>query len=395
MVAPDERRAHATPTATLGGGAMYLGFVAGFALAWYSGWFPGLFDDSTEPYGVLAAATLAYIVGAIDDIRELSAPAKTAGLVLVGTLLVLGGTNIFWFRVPFFDLFLLGPDFSYLLTVFWVLGMSNAVNFIDGLDGLAAGIMGIGAIAFFLYAIELGNAGVLSESSIGPLIAAIVFGICLGFLPWNVHPAKIFMGDGGALLLGCLMAASTIAVGGRTEESFSGQAFFFYAPLAIPFVILGVPMVDTAFAIIRRASRRQGLATADRDHLHHRLIRMGHGHRRSVFILWAWTALLSAFVLWPVYNEGRGDAIVPIGLVGMAILLFLSLQPGLNRGEDDLDDSVDDAAAPVDGGSPPQDDDSVLQFPVVVPLAPRRRSVSESTGPDAESETERRDPRTG
>ncbi len=375
MVEPDERRAHERPTATLGGGAMLLGFLAGFGVAWYSGWFPGLFGDSTEPLGVLLAATLAYVVGVVDDVRELSAPAKTAGLVLAGTLLVLGGTNIFWFRVPFFDLFLLSPDFSYLLTVLWVLGMANAVNFIDGLDGLAAGIMGIGAIAFFLYSLQLGEAGVLSVQSIGPLIAALVFGICLGFLPWNAHPAKIFMGDGGALLLGCLMAASTVAVGGRTEEAYSGQAFFFYAPLAIPFVILGVPMLDTAFAIIRRASRGQGVATADRDHLHHRLIRLGHGHRRSVFILWAWTALLSAFVLWPVYNEGRGDAIVPIGLVGMALLLFVSLHPDLIGRHETWNDD-----------------------PAVVPFvrrtsAPPDDSAGSSTLGDLDDE--RRDPRAG
>ncbi len=370
MVAPDERRAHDKPTATIGGGAMFLGFVAGLGLAWYSGWFPGIFGDSTEPLGVLAAATLAYAVGLVDDVRELSAPAKTAGLVLVGTMLVLGGTNIFWFRVPFLDLFLLSPDYSYLLTVIWVLGMSNAVNFIDGLDGLAAGIMGIGAISFFLYSLELGDAGVLSANSIGPLIAVLVFGICLGFLPWNVHPARIFMGDGGSLLLGCLMAASTISVGGRTEEAYSGQAFFFYAPLAIPFVILGVPMLDTAFAIVRRASRRQGLATADRDHLHHRLIRLGHGHRRSVLILWAWTALLSAFVLWPVYNEGRGDAIVPLGIVGITVLLFVSLHPRLVGRDEPIDDEL-----------------SVVPFP---------RRVGRSDPPvEVGREADRRGPRAG
>lgn len=370
---------------------MFLGFAAGFGLAWYSGWFPGLFAASTEPFGVLAAAGLAYVVGVADDIREISAPAKTAGLVLVGTLLVLGGTNIFWFRVPFLDLFLLSPDLSYLLTVVWVLGMANAVNFIDGLDGLAAGIMGIGALAFFLYSLELGAAGVLSPASLGPLIAALVFGICAGFLPWNAHPAKIFMGDGGALLLGCLMAASTIAVGGRTEEAFSGQTFFFYAPLLIPFVILGVPMFDTAFAIIRRASRRQGIATADRDHLHHRLIRLGHGHRRSVFILWAWTALLSGIVLWPVYNEGEGDAIVPVGVIGMAVLLFVSLAPGLTP-DDDLSpdgvagsDGVNGTGAEVEEG-----DAAFVPFAARRPRSTTRSHASSGLGPVASTDVDRR-----
>ncbi|MEZ5228251.1 MAG: MraY family glycosyltransferase [Acidimicrobiales bacterium] len=296
--------------------------------------------------------------------------------------------------MPFLDLFLLAPDFSYLLTV--GLGMAKRRPTIDGLDEIpAAGIMGIGAIAFFLYSLELGAAGVLSPQSLGPLIAALVFGICAGFLPWNAHPAKIFMGDGGSLLLGCLMAASTVAVGGRTEEAFSGQAFFFYAPLLIPLVILGVPMVDTAFAIIRRASRRQGIATADRDHLHHRLIRLGHGHRRSVLILWAWTALLSAIVLWPVYNEGEGDAVVPIGVIGMAILLFVSLHPGFTSSDDA--ELFDDPPLPSKPSASAADQG---MNPAVVPFAARRaRSASDADGADADAMTTRRseihDPRAG
>ena len=175
--------------------------------------------------------------------------------------------------------------------------MANAINFIDGLDGLAGGHRRPSRpAAFFLYAMQLGNAGLLQEGNIGPLIAIIVLGMCVGFLPFNVHPARIFMGDCGALLLGLLMAASTMVVGGRTDQPFSGQSYFFFAPLLIPLVILGVPIFDTVFAIVRRASKRKGVATADKDHLHHRLMRLGHGHRRSVLILWAWTALLSGFV---------------------------------------------------------------------------------------------------
>jgi UDP-GlcNAc:undecaprenyl-phosphate/decaprenyl-phosphate GlcNAc-1-phosphate transferase len=331
---PDERRSHDVPTAVLGGAAMYVGFLVSFGVAWYTGWFESTFSGSTEPLAVVMAATVAFAVGVSDDLRELSAPAKTAGLALVGSLLFAGGVNIIVFRIPFFDLLLLSLDLSFLLTVLWVLGLANAVNIIDGLDGLAAGIVAIGAGAFFLYAIKLSEVGLLLAGNIGPLIAAVLLGVCLGFLPWNIHPAKIFMGDGGSLLLGSLMAASTMAVGGRTSDPFSGQTFFFYAPLVIPFVILGVPILDTLFAIVRRASRRQGLATADKDHLHHRLIRLGHGHRRAVSVLWAWTALLSGFVLWPVYNEGRGDAIVPAGVVGLGALLYISLQPGFGRSHD-------------------------------------------------------------
>ncbi len=131
-------------------------------------------------------------------------------------------------------------------------------------------------------------------------------GACLGFLPRNFHPAKIFMGDAGALTLGLLMAAATIAIGGNTDAEVRGQTFFFFAPLFLPLVILGVPILDTAWSLLRRARSRSGLTLADKNHLHHRLIRLGHGQRRAVIILWAWTALLSGAVLVPVYTgDGR------------------------------------------------------------------------------------------
>jgi UDP-GlcNAc:undecaprenyl-phosphate GlcNAc-1-phosphate transferase len=120
-------------------------------------------------------------------------------------------------------------------------------------------------------------------------------------------------------------------VGGRTSVSFSGQAYFFFAPIFIPLVILGVPILDTALAIVRRASRRKGIASADKDHLHHRLMRLGHGQRRSVLILWAWTALLSGFVLYPTYNEGRGDALVPTGIAALGLGLYTLLHPGARQ----------------------------------------------------------------
>jgi UDP-GlcNAc:undecaprenyl-phosphate GlcNAc-1-phosphate transferase len=121
-----------------------------------------------------------------------------------------------------------------------------------------------------------------------------------------------------------------MSVGGSTDASYSGQSFFFLAPLFIPLVILGVPILDTLFAIVRRASRRAGVATADKEHLHHRLLRLGHGHRRAVFILWTWTALLSGSVLFPVLTN-RGDALVPLALGGLALLLYTVLHPGARR----------------------------------------------------------------
>jgi len=330
VVRPDERRVHARPTPTLGGIAMLAGFCVGMVVAWRMEAFDTIFEGNTEPLGLLIAAVLILAVGVIDDLREVSAPAKVSGIVVSASVLVLSGISILTLRIPFVSTFILDPNWSYLLSVLWVLGMTNAINLIDGLDGLAAGIVAIAAGTFFLYAQQLGHEGLLAEGNIGPLIAVIVLGMCLGFLPWNVHPAKIFMGDGGALLLGLLMAASTMVVGGRTDQPFSGQTFFFFAPVFIPLVILGVPIVDTAWAIVRRARTRSGLATADKDHLHHRLMRLGHGHRRSVFILWAWTALLSGFVLLPTYTH-QGDAIVPFGIAALGLALYTLLHPGVRQ----------------------------------------------------------------
>ena len=331
VVAPDERRVHSVPTATIGGIAMFLALVASMAVAWQMDSFAAVFDGSSEPLGVLLAATIIFAVGLTDDLREVSAPARVAGMVLAGTVLVRFGVSILFLRIPFYDLVLLSPDLSALITVLWVVGMANAVNLVDGLDGLATGIVAIAAGSFFLYSEQLIDAGVISENNIGPLVAVITLGICLGFLPHNFNPARIFMGDGGALLLGLLMASSTIAVGGSQNEPFSGQVYFFFAPLFIPLFILGVPIIDTLFAIIRRASKRSGVATADKEHLHHRLMRLGHGQRRAVLILWAWTAALSGLVLYPAYT-GRGDAVAPLAVVVLGFGLYVFFHPGTRGG---------------------------------------------------------------
>ena len=347
VVKPDERRVHTRATATLGGAAMLAGFLAAMAVAWRLGEFTAVFDASTEPLGVVIAAVIIYLVGLIDDFREVSAPAKIAGMVLAGSVLSVAGVSIVFFRIPFADLVVLTPDLSALLTVVWVVGMANAVNLIDGLDGLAAGLVAIAAGTFFFYGERLGDVGVISPGNLGPLIALITAGICLGFLPHNFHPAKIFMGDGGALLLGLLMAASTISVGGSSNQPFSGQVYFFFAPLFIPLFILGVPILDTLFAIVRRATKRAGVASADKEHLHHRLMRLGHGQRRSVFILWAWTAALSMFVLYPTYT-GKGDALVPLGVVVLGFGLYVFLGAGFRRaaGLNPMADTTDGGAAP-------------------------------------------------
>ncbi|MDG2428987.1 MAG: MraY family glycosyltransferase [Acidimicrobiales bacterium] len=339
VVAPDERNVHTAPTPSLGGTAMLVGLLAGVSAAWMIGDFSEVFAAPTEILGVVSAAVVICAVGVIDDIHPVSAPAKVAGMVLAGSVLSLTGVALVVLRIPFLDMVLLSPDLSALLTVVWVVLLANALNLIDGLDGLAAGIVAIAAATFFLYALRLGDEGLVFEGNPGSVLAIIVVGICIGFLPYNVYPARIFMGDGGALLLGLLMAASTVSVGGRTEAAFSGQSFFFFAPVLIPVVILGVPLFDLVFAVVRRAAT-PGLrvTAADKDHLHHRLLRLGHGHRRAVVILWGWSALLSGFVLWPTYS-GNGDAVVPMGIGAIGLLLFTVLHPRLRSSGDSF--SVD------------------------------------------------------
>jgi len=330
VVYPDERRVHTAPLPTVGGSAMFVAFLAAMGVAALLPGFRAVFSGSSEPIGVIVAAAVIFGVGFLDDLREVSAPAKVAGQVLAACALGLAGVTMFYFRIPFADFVVLSPDLGFLVTVLWVVGMANAVNLIDGLDGLAAGIIGIAALAFFLYANRLSDAGLLASDNIGPLIAVIACGVCLGFLPHNFHPSKIIMGDAGSMLLGLLMASTTITVGGRTADQFSGQTYFFFAPLFIPFFILGVPMLDTAFAVVRRAVRRTGISQADKEHLHHRLMRLGHGQRRSVVILWAWTAVLSAVVLFPTYTN-RGNAIVPAAVAGMGVALYTLFHPGVRR----------------------------------------------------------------
>jgi UDP-GlcNAc:undecaprenyl-phosphate/decaprenyl-phosphate GlcNAc-1-phosphate transferase len=326
VVSPDARRVHERPTPTLGGAAMYGGFLAAMAAASVLPQFRAVFRGTSEPLGLLVGATTMFAVGALDDLRDVSPPAKLAGQVFSGSLLSILGITLLFFRVPFAGFVVLSPDLSPLLTVIWVALMVNAVNLIDGLDGLAAGVVGIAGLAFFLYSLRLTDSGLLAESNLAPLVAIIAVGVCLGFLPHNAHPARIFMGDAGALFLGLLLAASTILVGGRTADQFSGQTFFFFAPLVIPFVILGVPMLDIALAIVRRAARRTSIALPDKEHLHHRLMRLGHGQRRAVFILWAWTAVLAGFVLAPTYTN-EGNALVPFGIAALVLGVYAIFHP--------------------------------------------------------------------
>jgi UDP-GlcNAc:undecaprenyl-phosphate GlcNAc-1-phosphate transferase len=375
VVAPDERRAHPKPVATLGGAAMFVGFLAAISVASRMGQFHEMFRDNSEPFGVVLAAGVMFVVGALDDLRDVSPPAKVAGQVLSAGLLALFGVTMFYFRIPFnlfhVDVVVLSQNLAPLVTVLWVVLLAQAINLIDGLDGLAAGIVAIGGSALFLFADRLFKAGFLDGSNIAPLIAIITVGMCVGFLPFNFNPAKIIMGDAGALLLGLMLAVPTITIGGRTDVQFSGNTYFFFAPLVIPLVILGVPVVDTVFSFVRRVAKGKSFSEADNDHLHHRLVRLGHGPRRAVMILWAWTALLSGVALLPNYTN-RGNAMVPFVLAALALVLYILFHPGVRSARGQAGRARHPAASVNRAEDPSDVPVEALAVEAVVDLAERR-----------------------
>ncbi len=326
---PGDRKVHTRTTPYGGGPAMFLGFLVAMMVAAGLHGLHHIFVSSSEPLGVVLAAAAIFGVGLIDDAREMSAPAKIAGQVLAASILYFLGVTLYWFKVPHGGVVLLTPAITPLIMALVVIAITNAVNLIDGLDGLAAGVVAIGGGALAVYGLRLVEIGVLSSTNVGPLVAVIACGVCLGFLPFNFHPAKMFMGDAGSLLLGLLMAASTMVIGGRVAAQ-PGLTYFFFAPLLIPFFILGVPMVDMAFAFVRRTARGTGFHIPDMDHIHHRLLRLGHGHRRSVVILWAWTAALSGFILFPLFVRAV-NPFIPLGVALLAVGLLTWFHPDLRH----------------------------------------------------------------
>jgi UDP-GlcNAc:undecaprenyl-phosphate GlcNAc-1-phosphate transferase len=359
---PGDRSVHRKPIPYGGGASMFLGFLVAVLLAATLPPFRAAhtFTDSPEMLGVVLAAGAMFAVGLIDDVRDMSAPAKMAGQVLAASILYFAGVTMYELKIPLAGFYLLTPGIIPLITAIWVIALTNAVNLIDGLDGLAAGVVAIGGGALALYGIRLMGLGLIPSDNIGPLVAVIACGICLGFLPFNFNPARIFMGDAGAHFLGLLMAASTMVIGGRvpTAVPISGVTYFFFAPLFIPLFILGVPLVDMAFAFIRRTARGQKFDTPDKEHIHHRLLNLGHGPRRSVIILWAWTAVLSSFLLVPLFVH-QVNAIIPIGAAALGVGLYTFFHPGLRRGNGQDEDKPPDQEIPSSNGQ-------VKQAPEVV-----------------------------
>ncbi|KQR34873.1 MraY family glycosyltransferase [Curtobacterium sp. Leaf154] len=310
-----ERDVHRTPTPRLGGIAMYIGVIVSLLAAWFlfpsiagTDYFRLVFSEPGRVLAVLGGATIIVVLGVADDIWDLDWMTKLAGQIIAAGILAWQGVAIV--SLPIGNT--LGVGSSYMSLIFTVLAVvlvMNAVNFIDGLDGLVAGVAIIAGGVFFLYTFFINRVVVQTEFffNLPSLLTAVLVGACLGFLILNWHPAKLFMGDAGALLVGFLMATSAVSVTGNIDPAAvqTRQALLpAFIPILLPFAILIVPILDFGLAVTRRLSAGKSPFSADRKHLHHRLLDMGHSHFHAVLIFYAWTAtvafgcLLFLFVDW-------------------------------------------------------------------------------------------------
>lgn len=325
-----ERDSHTKPTPRLGGLAMFAGFLVTTIIAGWLGWFESVYADPIHIIAIVAAAFLITLIGFLDDLYDLDWSLKLAGQFLAAGILAWQGVQIV--SLPIAGLTIGSFGISFLATVFLAVLIMNAVNFIDGLDGLVAGVVLIGTTVFFAYsyllAVETSPTNYFNLSS---LLSAIVIGMCVGFLPFNWHRAKIFMGDSGAMLLGLLMATSALTVTGQIDPYAvsRGELIPAFIPLILPLAILILPLLDFSLAVIRRLRAGKSPFVADRQHLHHRLQDFGHSHLGSVLVFYLWTALISITCLLFFFFEIW--AVATVFLIGLASTLVYTLWPLIHR----------------------------------------------------------------
>jgi UDP-GlcNAc:undecaprenyl-phosphate GlcNAc-1-phosphate transferase len=312
---------------------MFGGFVVALAAAGAFGWFKSVFADPVQIIAIVAAAFMITLIGFLDDLYDLDWTLKLAGQFAVAGVLAWQGVQII--SLPIAGLTIGSFGTSLVVTVFLTVLVMNAVNFIDGLDGLVSGVVLIGTVVFFVYSYLLAQETSPSNYfNLASLLSAIVIGMCVGFLPLNWRPAKIFMGDSGAMLLGLLMATSALTVTGQIDPHMAGKEDLLpaFIPLILPLAILVLPLLDFTLAVLRRLRAGKSPFAADRQHIHHRLQDLGHSHVGSVFVFYIWTALISlsclmfffltvqgivlfvtlgtvaasTFTLWPIVQKRRG-----------------------------------------------------------------------------------------
>ncbi|SDJ77167.1 MraY family glycosyltransferase [Streptomyces indicus] len=335
------RDVHREPTPRLGGIAMFFGLCAGLLVADHLTGLHEVFETSNEPRALLSGAALIWLIGVLDDKFEIDALIKLGAQMIAAGVMVMQGLTILWLPIPGVGSVSLTQWQGTLLTVALVVITINAVNFVDGLDGLAAGMVCIAATAFFMYAYRMWYGYGIEAAAPATLFAAILMGMCLGFLPHNMHPARIFMGDSGSMLIGLVLAAGAISITGQVDpDLLQGSAGSerqavhemvpVYIPLLLPLTIIAVPMADLVLAVVRRTWNGQSPFAADRGHLHHRLLEIGHSHSRAVLIMYFWSALIAfGAVAYSVHSASMWIVllIVALSAVGLVLLLLPRFTP--------------------------------------------------------------------
>ncbi|MBC3843984.1 undecaprenyl/decaprenyl-phosphate alpha-N-acetylglucosaminyl 1-phosphate transferase [Streptacidiphilus sp. 4-A2] len=333
-----ERDVHREPTPRLGGIAMFGGLCAGLTVASRLPTFSGVFHGNSDVTALLAGAGLMWIIGVLDDKWGVDALVKLGGQMVAAGVMVYQGVTVFWLPVPGVGPVLMPPSWGTLLAVMLVVLSVNAVNFIDGLDGLAAGMVCIAGMAFFVYAYRLSYSYELTDAVPATLFSVILVGMCVGFLPHNLHPARIFMGDSGSMLIGLVLSVSMISLTGGvdpsalandTSQTAATHAMVpVYIPLLLPLATLAIPLADLLIAVVRRTWAGKSPFAADRQHLHHRLLEIGHSHSRAVMIMYFWGALIAfATVAFSVsrtelYAVRIGMALCVLGIIFLLMPRF-------------------------------------------------------------------------
>ncbi|GAB3591310.1 MraY family glycosyltransferase [Angustibacter peucedani] len=308
VTAVRDRDVHAVPMPRLGGLAMFAGFAVALLVAAHLPRLGLVARDSTDLRAVLIGAALVVGLGVVDDIWGLEAWTKFAGQLLAAGVMAAQGVQML--SLPVFGVTYLPTTVLVAITMLVVVTTMNAVNFVDGLDGLAAGITCIAAIGFFSYAYSISRDYSANVFSVSALVAAVLIGCCLGFLPFNFNPAKIFMGDTGAMLLGLLLSAATISLTGNIDPQAvrAGDLppeLLYLFPLLMPVAVLVVPLLDLVLAIVRRTRAGRLPWQPDAQHLHHQMLALGHTHAGAVVVLYLWAALvafgMAALALLPLH----------------------------------------------------------------------------------------------
>ena len=342
-----DRDVHAAPIPYFGGVAMLGGLGAGLLVARNLPFLgtsqPTVFHDAGI---VLLGGAMICAVGVIDDLIELDALTKLGGQIVAAGFLVLNGVQLWSLNLPHVGQLSLDPTQAMLLSILLVVGTMNAVNFVDGLDGLAGGVVLIGAVAFFVFSYQLADANGYTLAITAAMLCAAMGGACAGFLPHNFFPARIFMGDSGSMLLGLVLSGSALTLTGQfasvsVQSGGAGDgSFAMLLPILLPISILVVPLADLVLAVVRRTRRGQAFYQPDKEHLHHRLLEFGHSQRRAVLVMWLWAGLIAfGAVLISLYSGWLTWAVLGLGAVLTAALTFLVprvQRPGESRIEEHL-----------------------------------------------------------